>query len=347
MRVFARGFTRGLRALPRLFVLLLYIFKALADFFRSLCRACRLRRLPRERGGCCVDVPASVYRRPDPLIYSQPFLMAQGLAVTWDNPDIQLFDGDKAVASSSLAPDRDYTVRVQVWNNSYDAPAAGLGVSLLFLTFGIGTTSTFVDQQLIDLGVKGSSQCPAFADFLWHTPQAEGHYCLQARLDWPDDANPDNNMGQENTDVRKLQSPATFSFPVGNQAGITRRFRLAADFYRLPKLRPCPEDKTFAPTRPPKDQSRLDESRARWDEALKEQGKSSAPVPDDWTVTIEPSDFTLKTNETMVVKVTAEPKFSGFKGTEAINVNAYALSAGEGKGEGEFVGGVTLYVVGV
>jgi hypothetical protein len=347
MRVFARGFTRGLWALLRLLVLLLYIFKALADFFRNLCRACRRRRWPRAERGCCVDVPASVYRRPDPLIYSQPFLMAQGLAVTWDNPDIQLFDGDEAVASSSLAPDRDYTVRVQVWNNSYDAPAAGLGVSLSFLTFGIGTTPNFIGQQLIDLGVKASSQCPAFADFVWHTPQAEGHYCLQARLEWPDDANPDNNMGQENTDVRKLQSPASFTFPVANQAAIPRRFRLAADFYRLPKLRACPEaeDKVFTPAREREEPSRFEESLAHWETASKEQGKSSAPVPEDWTVTIAPSDFTLKAGEKISVQVTAEPKFSGFKGTEAINVNAYATAIGEG--QVEFVGGVTLYVVGV
>ena len=28
-----------------------------------------------------------VYRRADPMIYSQFYLMEQGLAVTWDNPD--------------------------------------------------------------------------------------------------------------------------------------------------------------------------------------------------------------------------------------------------------------------
>ena len=40
----------------------------------------------------CLFIPPKIYRRPDPLIYDQYYLMAQGLAVTWDNPDIQLYD---------------------------------------------------------------------------------------------------------------------------------------------------------------------------------------------------------------------------------------------------------------
>src|SRR5450631_1557225 len=55
----------------------------------SLWRLCRLER--RERvcpGG--QTVPPWAYRQLDPLLYSQPYLQSLGLAVTWDNPDIQV-----------------------------------------------------------------------------------------------------------------------------------------------------------------------------------------------------------------------------------------------------------------
>ena len=38
----------------------------------------------------CLPLPDDVYRRPDPCIYAQYYLMSQGFAVTWDNPDIWL-----------------------------------------------------------------------------------------------------------------------------------------------------------------------------------------------------------------------------------------------------------------
>ena len=40
-----------------------------------------------------IYVPPHTYKRPDPMIYSQYYLASKGIAVTWDNPDIQLFDG--------------------------------------------------------------------------------------------------------------------------------------------------------------------------------------------------------------------------------------------------------------
>src|SRR5258706_185950 len=45
----------------------------------------------RRRTKRCQVIPPFIYKRPDPLIYSQTYLLAQGLAVTWDNPDIQLY----------------------------------------------------------------------------------------------------------------------------------------------------------------------------------------------------------------------------------------------------------------
>lgn len=336
----AKGFVAGLKALLTLLLLLLQLFRTVPDFFRNLFRAARQRNWPRDRRGCCVDIPASVYRRPDPLIYCQSFLMAQGIGVTWDNPDIQLFDNVTPVASSAIEPDKNYNVVVRVWNNSYDAPAVGLGVSLSFLTFGIGTTSTFIDKTLIDLGVKGSAQCPAFAMFKWQTPQVEGHYCLQAKLEWPDDANPDNNLGQENVNVKKLQSPAVFTFPVANQAGVPRNFELRPDTYKLRPLRPCSDDDVYVAPRG-KQFSRLEESKARWTRIRREQSTETFGIPEGWRVSIEPSRFELGPQEEISVTVSAEPQHSGFQGRQSVNINAFASDL---RANREFVGGVTLHI---
>ena len=52
----------------------------------------------------------------------------QGLAVTWNNPDIQLYENGVAVSSSSLKPNADYVIDATIYNNSTEAPAVGLPV---------------------------------------------------------------------------------------------------------------------------------------------------------------------------------------------------------------------------
>jgi hypothetical protein len=281
-----------------------------------------------------------VYVRPDPLIYAQYYLMAQGLAVTWDNPDIQLFDSGVPVPSASLLPDHEYEVQVRVWNGSYDAPAAGVAVALSFLSFGIATTSTPIATTLINLGAKGTVDHPAIARFTWRTPRAAGHYCLQAQLHWHDDANPDNNLGQENVTVGVLASPAQFTFMVRNAASVRRGFVLEADAYTLPVQPPCNEEysRRFGPDRFP---TRITESRAHWDSARRTQGYGAHLVPEDWTVTITPWELVLDADEEREIRVAIEPRDSGFVGTRAFNVHAFALGREETR---SLAGGVTLLV---
>lgn len=337
MKKLQLGFLGFLNALVTLLRSLGKLRGAARRFLTGLCRLCR--PLPANRGGgCCVDVPLTEYRRPDPLIYCQTYLMKNGLAVTWDNPDIQILRSGEPVSSSSLEPDTEYEVVARVWNNSYDAPAIGLPVTLSFLSFGIEMTSTFVGRTFVDLGAKGTSQCPAFAKFRWRTPTAAGHYCLQARLDWEDDANPDNNLGQENTHVGELHSPAVFSFGLRNDAGVQRRIRLEADMYRLLPRPPCPEQKTFR--RP---ESRLAESRARWEVARKEHAAGSVPVSGDWKVQISPAELTMAPWEERQIEVSIEPARAPIHGRQAFNVNGYAEEPAGGR---QLVGGVTLFVEG-
>jgi hypothetical protein len=118
----------------------------------------------------CQHVPAHIYKRPDPMIYSQQYLMSKGLAVTWDNPDIHLELGGVPVDSHDLKPNTTYDVIARIWNNSLDAVVVNMPVEFSYLSFGIGTTKTHIETTAVDVGVKGAPGCPAFARVPWTTP---------------------------------------------------------------------------------------------------------------------------------------------------------------------------------
>ena len=343
MNPFLKGLSDVVKAYLRFLASLPDVLGNFLWFLDGLWRAIRncLRRSPRDN--CCLKLPPGVYVRPDPMIYDQYYLMSQGLAVTWDNPDIDIFDTlGNPVSSFGLNPDQDYKVVVRVWNNSYDAPAAGLPVLLSFLSFGIGITDTFVGAATTNLGVKGSAQCPAFANFTWHTPAVPGHYCLQALLVWPDDANPANNLGQKNTQVGKLASPALFTIDVHNRATIARRFEIEADMYRLPALAPCSGNPREVRIDVRK-QGRYAESRARWDAALRTQAYGMFPVRREWNVAIDPRALDIGPGETSTVQVSIEPASGPFTGAELFNIHGFASSPGVPR---TLAGGVTLQVKG-
>ena len=97
--LYLRGRLHGEGLLYELAVILLFLFAlagaiAIALLVYALFKKwCELRGAPpkgkgtRENTGrSSVHLPSTIYKRPDPLIYSQYFLMSKGLAVTWDNP---------------------------------------------------------------------------------------------------------------------------------------------------------------------------------------------------------------------------------------------------------------------
>ena len=136
-------------------------------------RWCELRGAPhkgqgtRESSGpSSVHLPSTIYKRPDPLIYSQYFFMTRGFAVTWDNPDIWLTelpapDGTlAAVGSHELLPNHVYRIHARIYNGSLEAPAVGMPVFFSYLTFGIGIVPTLIGVTVVDLPVKGASGHP-------------------------------------------------------------------------------------------------------------------------------------------------------------------------------------------
>jgi hypothetical protein len=298
-----------------------------------------------QRPGCpprCGVIPPDVFKRADPTIYSQRYLMEQGLAVTWDNPDIQLFENGNPVSSSALKPDTDYEVRATIWNNSTSAPAVGLGVEYFFHDFGIGPQPIQIGTDTVTLPIKGAPGHPATSTTIWRTPKAAGHYCLKVQLHWAEDANPKNNLGQENTNVAAAQSPAAFKFPVRNDDTVRRILKLIADAYTIPPPLDCRE-------KPRKDDSdrrlptlaaapmhnEFTEQPPDWAFARSRHGAAAHPIPQGWTVEITPETLTLDAGQTQDVTVNITPP-DDWKGRQAINVNAMMGA--------DLRGGVTLFV---
>jgi hypothetical protein len=112
---------------------LVALVRLIRVLWARLLAALRRGRLPDRLGradpGHCVRVSDPAYKRPDPLIYDQYFLMSLGLGVTWDNPDIVLLEGGVPVPSSEIKPDTEYVVSARIWNGSTEAPVVGLPVS--------------------------------------------------------------------------------------------------------------------------------------------------------------------------------------------------------------------------
>lgn len=266
------------------------------------------------------------------MIYSQRYLQSQGIAVTWNNPDVTIEQGGVAVDPDDLQPATDYEIVARIWNGSVEAPAINLLVQFSYLSFGIGTQDHPIGPTHVDLGAKGAPGCPAFAHRTWTTPSTPGHYCLLVQLVWSDDANPFNNIGQSNTQVQKLNSPhAAFEFEVGNQDRARHVYRLAADAYDLAP-RPSCEDLPRARFSVPPEA----EMRALADAARAANDPSKFPVPPDWSVSVDPHEVVLAPGETRTVTVDVTAP-DGFDGSKSFNVNAFDEHQ-------RLVGGVTLSV---
>ncbi|HEX7175682.1 MAG TPA: hypothetical protein VF240_10520 [Pyrinomonadaceae bacterium] len=309
-------------------------------FLRLLCqlwlRRCNRRKWRRGQSPIrCMRIPAKVYKRPDPLIYSQKYLKSLGLGVTYNNPDIELFENGLSVNSHALKPDTTYEVRARIWNGSTDAPAVHMPVKFSYLNFGIGQKHVAIGETKVTVPVKGAFGHPATAVVNWKTPAAPGHYCMLVNLIWGDDANPKNNEGQENTDVKKLNSPrATFEFPLRNDTDRAGVFRLAADNYKPPPPPPC---KDQPPAKTP--EMTQDERNEKLREAIERHGANNFLVPPGWSVEIRPQEVALLPDAEQLITVVVTAPEDDFRGQETFNVHAF-------DDRNRLVGGVTLTVEG-
>ncbi len=320
--------------IPALRYLLTQLASLIAGWLRRRSVPDRERRVS---DADCVPINEEAMRRPDPLLYSQTELMNLGLAVTWDNPDVQLFHTGSPVPSSELDPDTEYDVVARVWNRSTTCPVVGLRVAFSMLSFGIGTTSQFIDRTSIPLlGVKGGPSHPAFATIKWRTPPVVGHYCLQVLLEPVDDLNFGNNLGAENTHVGLANSPAEFTFELRNPTAIVQTYRFELDAYRLAEPTPC-DDEGHRRPKESEGPARVDgpEMPERPPAPAAAHDRANYPVPEGWSVELTPPDPRLEPGGSTRVAVRITPPI-GYSGRQAINVNAF--------GDLGFAGGVTLHV---
>jgi hypothetical protein len=281
------------------------------------------RRIRKASRLLCVPIRHPNYHRPDPMIYSQFYLMKQGLAVTWDNPDIQLYHNGLPIPSHALVPDTEYEVVAKCWNLSYNAPVVGMPVKFSYLDFGAGTSNNPIGQDAVNLSVIGGSENPAFAKVKWRTPRLAGHYCIQVKLEWSDDINPENNLGQENVNVVEAHSPAVFDFKVKNESRKEHRYHVEPDAYIIPPLLPCDEREKSTERKKEKIRSR--------------NSRENHPVPADWRVEYDEEYFVLNAGEEKMVKVTVTPP-NNFIGSKPLNFNVFDE-------QNIFIGGVTVTII--
>lgn len=244
-----------LTALLRIiFLIALFIVVIFLRFRECLFELLRKKSLyQEEKKKPCGRLPEAIIRRPDPCIYSQKLLQAQGLPVTWNNPDIWVARADNPSNiepdSYHLVEDTDYIVSVRAHNASTEL-AVGVRVRLNYRPWSFNSP----DLTPVETDVNGNEvfrfvdimpMSSIITTFKWHTPKLEQgeqnkHFCIQASLHHPMDINTANNMGQENTNVYSANpghvvpgEVLKFSVPLYNRSKNARRFKFEAFIYEV------------------------------------------------------------------------------------------------------------------
>jgi hypothetical protein len=325
---------------------LLHILREVPHSFWALIQLIvrRLRRFcqRREKGQQslpCLPIPAGVWLQPDAYLYSQRYLMSLGMAVTWDNPDVQLTDmGGAVVGSHDLLPSTDYRITARIHNRSNNAPAPGMPVVFTMLSFGAGGGSTPIASDVINLPVRAAPGEPALARVVWKTPSTPGHYCIEIQAVWADDANPLDNIGQHNTQVRNVTHGQNVVLPIPVTNFLQGRGRLQArlDSYVLPDHPLTRRERE--PSRREREregQKESDESfRARIVQANSPKG---FPPPEAWGATLSSTEIDLRTDETTELEFrTTVPASAAVGSEQRFNVAVSEATTGQ------TIGGVTI-----
>jgi hypothetical protein len=183
------------------------------------CVLCRIWAiLKREKipfGDPCVVIPGHIAHKPDPCIYDQFLLMQLGQPVTWDNPDVRIFLGAVEQYTYNLTVSTEYDVEVTVHNSSREKPANGTVVDMHWIEFGAGGQIKHPIAILVtDVPVWPGT---AVVSAKWKTPDTPGHYCIEVELTHPNDGNPANNRGWNNTQVYAAHSAVTRDIRIFNR----------------------------------------------------------------------------------------------------------------------------------
>jgi hypothetical protein len=235
------------------------------------------------------------------------------------------------VSPSDLLPGTDYDVWARIWNNSTEAPVVGLPVTFSYLSFGMGVQSHFIGNAKVNLGVKGGPNHPALTTTKWTTPSTPGHYCIQVSFTWVDDANPYNNLGQENVQVGTAHSLVVFHFQLRNNVRETRAYRFEFDAYAIPPVPRCGETQP----NPQPAGGGLRQQPGTIAAVPPQHDRRNYPLPPGWSIAFHPPDAVLHPGQEITVRADVDPP-PGFTGRQTVNVHAFTAK--------ELAGGITLYV---
>jgi len=184
-------------------------------FLDWLCRIWIIITNRRKDGDPCLYFPERISNRPDPCIYSQFLLMQLNQPVTWDNPDVAIFKAGVEQYTYSLAPDTTYDLAITVHNSSAEKAAFATKVAVRWIEFGAGGP---VRHPIADLVADvGPFPATAVVTTVWRTPATPGHYCIEVELAHPNDGNPANNLGWNNTQVLPAHSQAKTPIRIFNR----------------------------------------------------------------------------------------------------------------------------------
>ncbi|MEW8000629.1 MAG: hypothetical protein AB2795_18940 [Candidatus Thiodiazotropha endolucinida] len=192
---------------------------------RKLCRSelsrlCKIweiisREPKTPEGDPCVLFPGHLIRKPDPCIYSQFLLMQLNQPVTWDNPDVRILLNGAPQNTYNLTAGTEYQLEITIHNSSRDKQANGTTVHVRWVEFGAGgQTRHGIATLTANVPVWPGTD---LVQTNWRTPETPGHYCIEVELVHPDDANPANNRGWNNTQVYAANSPVTRPIRIFNQ----------------------------------------------------------------------------------------------------------------------------------
>ncbi len=169
----------------------------------------------RRGGDPCVYLPERVINRPDPLIYSQFLLMQLGQPVTWDNPDVAILLAGVEQYTYDLRVATEYDIEITIHNSSRTKVAPGTQVEVRWIEFGAGAQIRHpISSVLVDVPVWPGT---ATVGTKWETPSTPGHYCIEVELKHPQDGNPANNRGWNNTQVKAAASSVDVPIRIFNR----------------------------------------------------------------------------------------------------------------------------------
>ena len=212
--------------------------------------------------------PVVGLRQPDPLIYSQR--VPAGARLRGDagtTPTSRSSATASVVDQHALLPATTYEVVARDLERLDERPGRrSAGRASASSTWDRLGGRRDRERPRSTFGVKGAPGCPAFARVPWTTPPTPGHYCLQCCSSGPgDDAEPGNNLGQSNTDVKPLNSPrAVFTFRCATTP---------------PTTAPAPHGRRLRRPRPAALRRAPDPAEVR-----RRHDPAAHPVPEGWTV---------------------------------------------------------------